>query len=301
MRSTCWGLLVALAWTFACTSAPPGDATNEPEKPCDAWQLPTGVGVLEPAELDEASGLAASRVHPGVYFTHNDSGGTPELFAIDRTGALVGRWEIEGVENRDWEAIASGPCPRSEGACLYIGDTGDNLVAQEHVKLIVVREPAALGESRLEPLSVVEVRYEEGPRDVEALVVDREGDVYLIEKFGTGLEHGVWRVPSAAFSETGVTVGRLTTLTLSRGGDTFITDADLHPTNAWLLVRTYFGVHLFAGTTTLEALEAESLFIEGGEYGFEAQGEAIAWSADGSVFLTTSEGAHAPLSEWRCE
>lgn len=293
-----WRLWPVLLMTV-CSPALPDRET--PAAICEDWS-PARLGTLEPEELDEASGLAASRLHDGVFFTHNDSGGTPEVFAILTTGELVGRWTVSGVVNRDWEAVATGPCPKSDGACLYIGDTGDNLVVQETVQIVVVREPEELASTKpLDPVAVLDVRYDEGPRDVEAFIVDRAGDVYFIEKFGMGIEHGVWRVPSEAFDESEVTAERVATLVLSSQGDTFVTDADLHPTEPWLLVRTYFGVQLFTGTSTLDMFERESFFIEGGGYGFESQGEAIAWSADGTTFLTTSEGKHAPVSEWSCE
>ena len=33
--------------------------------------------------ITESSGLAASKLHPGVYWTHNDSGDGPYVYAID--------------------------------------------------------------------------------------------------------------------------------------------------------------------------------------------------------------------------
>ena len=41
--------------------------------------------------LSEASGLAASRSHHGIFWTHNDSGGGSEVFGIDRARNIICR------------------------------------------------------------------------------------------------------------------------------------------------------------------------------------------------------------------
>src|ERR671919_653887 len=66
--------------------------------------------------LSEASGVAASRRTPGVFWAHNDSG-DPVLFALDRHGAVKGRVRATGASVDDWEDMAVGPCP--PGSCVY--------------------------------------------------------------------------------------------------------------------------------------------------------------------------------------
>jgi hypothetical protein len=46
-------------------------------------------GRIDSLELDEASGLAASRLHPGILYSHNDHGDRPRLFAINASTAEV--------------------------------------------------------------------------------------------------------------------------------------------------------------------------------------------------------------------
>ena len=43
------------------------------------WSRPEYAGVLGDPELDEVSGLAASRAHPGIYWAQNDSGNAWKL------------------------------------------------------------------------------------------------------------------------------------------------------------------------------------------------------------------------------
>ena len=60
----------------------------------------------------EASGIAASRTNPNVIYTHNDSGGEPEIFAIQTTnGHRLATYRLEGADTNDWEDIAVGPGP----------------------------------------------------------------------------------------------------------------------------------------------------------------------------------------------
>src|SRR5205085_1640483 len=74
-------------------------------------------GVLAAPGLTESSGIVASRIHPGVYWTHNDSGNPPELFAVDERGRNLGVWRVSGASNVDWEDISS-----DAAGHLIIGD-----------------------------------------------------------------------------------------------------------------------------------------------------------------------------------
>jgi hypothetical protein len=85
------------------------------------------VGKVTSSVITEVSGLAASRRHNDVLYTHNDSGGKSRIFAIDATsGQRRATITISGAESVDWEDIAAGPCPGGQGHCIYIGDIGGN-------------------------------------------------------------------------------------------------------------------------------------------------------------------------------
>jgi sporulation protein YlmC with PRC-barrel domain len=47
------------------------------------------IGTVSNTDLDEASGLCASRQFPGILYTHNDKGGQNRIFAIDSATAQV--------------------------------------------------------------------------------------------------------------------------------------------------------------------------------------------------------------------
>ncbi|HEU5050684.1 MAG TPA: hypothetical protein VFU00_10195, partial [Gemmatimonadales bacterium] len=100
-------------------------------------------GSLARAGIRESSGLAASRAHPGVLWTIEDSGNPALVSAIDTAGRLLGRWRLRGARNVDWEAVSVGPC--GEHHCIYVGDTGDNAERRRSVTIYRFREPSLTG------------------------------------------------------------------------------------------------------------------------------------------------------------
>ncbi len=79
-----------------------------------------GVGRFDGPAIREASGMVASRRHPGIFWVHNDSGNLPSLFAVKRDGTLVREYLVR-VPNIDWEDIAI-----DDDGYLYVGDIGNN-------------------------------------------------------------------------------------------------------------------------------------------------------------------------------
>ena len=69
-----------------------------------------GRDISLPQEVRESSGLAQSARDPGLFWTHNDAGGDPTIYAVDEEGALRGLVRVTNAELRDWEDIAAGPC-----------------------------------------------------------------------------------------------------------------------------------------------------------------------------------------------
>lgn len=134
------------------------------------------------ADLPEPSGLAASRRWPGVYWTHNDSGGLPMLYALNRRGQVLARIAVAGAGATDWEDIAL--FEREGQSWLAIGDIGDNLAWRQSVSVYLLPEPA-LDASEVSVARRIDLQYPDGPRDAEALAVDAAaGELLLLEKGG---------------------------------------------------------------------------------------------------------------------
>jgi hypothetical protein len=84
----------------------------------ETYGPPRQLGALQDSAINESSGIVASRTTPGVYWTHNDSGDGPYIYALDEHGARRGTWRVKGASARDWEDIAAGRGPQSGSSYL---------------------------------------------------------------------------------------------------------------------------------------------------------------------------------------
>ncbi|MGW5507101.1 WD40 repeat domain-containing protein [Streptomyces albogriseolus] len=224
--------------------------------------------------VTESSGLAASRQHPGVYWTHNDSDDGPHLYAVDgSTGDTVARLTLTGIGTpRDVEAISVGPGDR-----LFVADVGDNLGGTwPYVWIYELPEPERLQDATVQATQYV-VKYADGPRDAEAMVVHpKTGRVYLIDKHEDGGH--LYEGPEKLSPEGDNVFRPIAPVEL------WTTDAALSPDGQDLAVRGYFGgIHYAWNGGKLERKGRLSVPLQG-------QGESVTYSADGSRLLFGSEG-----------
>lgn len=107
-----------------------------------AFGAPSIAGRIESDDIDESSGLAASKCQDGVFWTHNDSDDGPFLYAIDTAGRRLGTWKVAGADNRDWEDIAL--YKDTSGKCfLLVGEIGNSAEEmRSELKIYRVEEPA---------------------------------------------------------------------------------------------------------------------------------------------------------------
>ncbi len=145
---------------------------------------PETVGRLQPVALKETSGLAISRRSSGNLWAINDSGNTPQLHLLRIDGAEVGYATVLGVQNRDWEDLASFTL---EGEpYLLIAETGDNLAIHDTCSVFVVKEPPARDLKLRVGLPIawqINFKFEDGPRDCESVAVDvAAGKIVLVSK-----------------------------------------------------------------------------------------------------------------------
>ena len=106
--------------------------------------------VMKTDMLKEASGIAVSRKHPNVMWSHND-GSPQKLVAITtnpgQEGLVVSTLSLPDYikpasGDGDWEDISSGECPDGSGRlCLWIADIGDNEAARDSYFVYAVVEP----------------------------------------------------------------------------------------------------------------------------------------------------------------
>ncbi len=98
-----------------------------------AQVLPLRTLATMPATIAETSGLI--RTGPNRLWTHNDSGGAPELYAIDTTGVILRTLVVRGATNVDWEELT-----QDVSGNVYIGDFGNN--DNNRTNLVILKLPS---------------------------------------------------------------------------------------------------------------------------------------------------------------
>jgi hypothetical protein len=252
----------------------------------------------------EISGVAASRAHPGVLWAHNDSGGQPSVTALSDTGEDLGTYRVPGAEATDWEDMAAGPGPDPERDYLYVGDIGDNAEARETVQVHRVPEPEEApngGDGRFSEDVVLTLRYPTGPVDAEVLLVDPvTGDLAIVGKRQQSAP--VFAADAAEIAEGGeVELRQVATLDAAPTGAPpgplgLVTGGDVSPDGSVVLLRTYLSVAAYArpeGEPLAAAFAGTPCAAPGAE---ETQGEALGFLADGSAYVTISEGSAPPIN-----
>jgi hypothetical protein len=258
---------------------------------CVACSAPAKGAAVAVAAITEASGLAASALHPGVAYAHNDSGDSARFFAFDlATGEGRGEYVATGAPAVDWEDMARGPCADPAKSCLYFADIGDNAKARSDLAIVRVEEPATLATGTVDvPVEVLSIAYPDGPHDAEALLVDpTTGDLTIVTKAGDG---SFAYELAAPLQPNGTTVATLVGPVALSSFVPLVTGGDVHPGRAGVVLRTYTAVNYYPlapGQRIGEALAAAPCVLEAP---VEMQGEAIAWTRAGDGWFTLSEGA----------
>ncbi len=318
-------LVLAGALLAACTTKKPSSpeaATTatpavDPRYPpaegmpgCSRYGEPRDVGRV-PLELAEMSGLAVSTRHPGVLWSHNDSGNSFRVFALDESGRLLATLTLTGVDKEegarmDLEDIAVGPCvPGEPRSCIYLADIGDNFERRARVRIFRFPEPDQVVDATVS-VETLPFTYPDGAHDAESLIIDsRTARLAVITKKKDSL--------GEVFALEGLapgTVGKATRLGELHAPETVdfrTTAADLHPSGQRMLLRTYTRVWELRrpGASRLEELlQGQVVEVPGPS---QAQSEAITYlpekgqsQADARAYLLGSEFAGQILYRVDC-
>ena len=234
---------------------------------------------IKDSRITESSGLAASHLHPGIYWTHNDSDDGPYIYAVDSsTGRTVARVTLSGIGSpRDVEAISIGPDNQ-----IYVGDIGDNLGGKwPYVWIYQLPEPKKLVDQTVRATQYV-VKYTDGARNAESLVVDpKSGRAYIIDKNENG---GHLYEGPARLSASGTNYFKPVAAV-----DLWATDAAISPDDKQLAVRGYFGgIYYDWNGGKIKRKGRLNVPLQG-------QGESVTYSVDGSKLMYGSEGADSSV------
>ncbi|MFJ8075510.1 WD40 repeat domain-containing protein [Streptomyces sp. NPDC096176] len=238
---------------------------------------------VEDPRITESSGLAASRAHPGIYWTHNDQD-QPRIFGVDATtGETVATITLRGVgEPRDMEAISVGP-----DGNIYVGDIGDNLDGSwDHVWIYRFPEPKQLRDQTVNATQF-DVKYADGARNAEALMVHpKTGRVYIASKNEEG--GGLYEGPAALDSRSTNVFRRI-------GEVPWVTDGAFSPDGKELVLRSYFS--------------ARGYEWKDGRLGadhrvrapIQAQSESVTYTTDGTALMFGTEGEQSDVQRVEVE
>jgi hypothetical protein len=265
-----------------------------------------------PELLRESSGVAVSRAHPGVLWSHNDSGDGPMIYAVDLAGTLLATYRVAGANAVDWEDMSLGPCPDSlvRRDCLYVGDVGDNSLRRPAYNVVILPEPEPqAGNPQI--VGVVDdarrlaFTYVDGSHDTEALAVSGAGDVFLVTK-GLNGRVQLFRIPvdavrtalASGTSATAQITARLPIEPRAASGR-MVTGASISPSGTTLAVRTYTEIFFFA-------LGGDGSVSPSGPPCFlgilEPQGEALDFLDEQTLVVTseTARGRQGTIHRVRC-
>ena len=241
--------LFLLAFVGGCDQAANGDDKpksgegrkrdkDSDAKPAQKFKL----GRIDHKAISESSGIVASRKHPGVFWTHNDSGNGPFLFAITREGSLVAEYPVgSSARNNDWEAIST-----DDEGHLYIADIGNNDLKRDRILVYRVDEPdpSTAGKRGKGPTlkvnQVLRLKYPDKPFDAESFFVFKARG-YVISKQINGKNASVYGFDLAAGGAEPAALQHVCDLPLRSP----VTDAAISADGQRLAVMTVTGPNLF--------------------------------------------------------
>ncbi|HJR89098.1 MAG TPA: hypothetical protein VJ782_02955 [Aeromicrobium sp.] len=269
------GLLVALLIVVALAAAlRRADAETTP-LPIVAH---TQVSVMSDPRIVESSGLAASKTHPGIVYTVNDSGDVARVFAVDiESGAVVGVTTVTNASWEDAEAMALW------GGKLWVADVGTSRDKGDERAIYLFDEPGSGNHNISADRYPIELDV--GAADIEPAAVEIEAMAVVpgrIDLFSKGWPQGrVFHV--RRLTKSGPSVAQLT----GRTSPAWTADATATPDGRYVLLKGAVQVEV-RDARTWQLVHAEVIPML-------RQSESITIEASGQSYLIGSEGADSPL------
>lgn len=233
-----------------------------------------------PEDVRETSGLVRGRVNPDVFWTHNDSGNHPQIFALGPDRTVRARVALEGATVVDWEDMASGPC--GAGHCLYIADIGDNAGVRPSVTIYELPEPK-LPATSAKVMRTLHASYADGPQDAEAFFRLPNGEFYVVTK-GRQKSIKLYRLNTAGARGQLQMVRELAPQ--PRTEIDRVTAATASPSGKWVAIRSYGTLNVYATVDLLRESGRPAVTYSLRPLG-EIQGESVSLDDDGTIWVTS--------------
>ncbi len=264
------------------------------------------LATLEDKRIDESSGLTQSLLNPQVFWTHNDSGSEPCLYAISRSGLTLAKVRLPRAVNFDWEDMASAKDQTGQSN-LYIADCGDNLMARASIQVYQIAEPNLPENADKEILSaepkVYHARYPDGHHNAETLLVHPKTlRLYIVTK-NDSVQSAVYAFPEKLMTDAPMVLEKLCDLDFpnrahlgKRQMDACqTTSGAFSPDGSRVAISTYSFIHewrIQPGETLKSAFSRPAHLIEPP---FLRQSEALCYDSDNQTLYLTSEHLPTPL------
>ncbi|MDG2384953.1 MAG: hypothetical protein P8N76_25000 [Pirellulaceae bacterium] len=258
------------------------------------YGTPKLLGTLKNDKITESSGLAASNRHPNIFWTHNDSGDKPRLFAFDRSGKHAGTSALRGAQAIDWEDM--GTFRYQDRPFLFVADTGCNDLKRRNYTLYTALEPKT-PKKDTQVVHRIDFSYaDKRAHNCEAVAYDpRDNQFLLIEK----RKHHQVLFPSPVWQLNWDPTQRTQTQIAQRIGEIrfpIVTGLDLAPDGSRGFAITYLGngaeLQRRAGESWQTALQRPLRTIA---LPPRKQGEAVCYGNDGKTLFLTSEKKPSPF------
>ena len=185
-------------------------------------------------KIDETSGL---EIVDGQFITHNDSGGDPKLYYLDKKGKIVFERTLNGVKNNDWEDITK------DDQFIYVANMGNNFDTRKNLSIIKTPIDPSSSEAELIEFNYPEqvkftTAYNQSQYDAEALITI---DDYLIILTKNKLKKitEIYALPKIAGKYEAKKIGSLNTQSIITGGD-YDPDTKLLALTGTLIFNEYY-------------------------------------------------------------
>jgi hypothetical protein len=255
-------------------------------------------------EINESSGVAVSKCQPDVFWTHNDSGDGPFIYAFNSKGETLGTFKIPNVRNIDWEDMAAVRTAASE-CFLFIGEIGDNEQKRDVHEIYRLREPTVSGKALVSSKDAPEMtgeaetihfRYPDARYNAEALLVNSlTQTIYVVTKQFSG--------PATVFELKGdfddaavQSAVKIMEISLPASPVGLVTGGSISSDGKHVVLCDYYAGYEFILPT--EAKEFDEIWKQrpvAFDLGPRKVGESIAFSDDANAIFATTEGLNAPL------
>ena len=308
-------LIVAAIACSACSKSDTvsvGDAKPTPEQPevpggedipttgygliqlgfCTQFEAEAQETVLARQQARELSGIAASRVNPGVLYLHADTRNAAILLS-NAKGEDLGKIILDGQSTIDPEDISVGPGPEEGKSYIYFADIGDNDKTRGKIAIYRLLEPVLTPGSELEEIHAtditkLELTYPTSPYNAETFLIDPlTKDLYVITK-----ETNRAKVFRAAYPQAATTT--LEQVLNMRSFDLF-TAGDISTDGTEIVLRNKGQIWYWERDPEKSIVETlMEAPLKAPYSGNERQGEGIGFAADDSGYFTNTEVADFP-------